>query len=110
MNKVEANLLSKDAQRCLTTPSIVSNDYVGANPDNNLYATLECYIVYISYDGSKPDWIENNTSSGGETQQENVIYISKNSLNDLFNDDTILGESIEAKYSKNVKKLDLQEI
>ena len=102
LNKVEANLLSKDAQRCLTTPSIVSDDYVTANPSNNLYATLECYLVYISYDGSKPDWTE------GETQPENAIYISKNSLNNLFDDDTILGKSIEAKYSKNVKNLNLQ--
>lgn len=102
LNVVEANLLSKDAQRCLTYPSIVSDDYknIVANPQNNLYATLECYLVYISYNGNKPDWVENNTST------ENVIYVSEDDLDNLFND--IFGESIEAKYSKNVKNLDLQ--
>lgn len=104
LNKVEADLLSKDAQRCLTTPSIVSDNYKknSANPINNLYATLECYIVYISYDGNKPDWVE------GEISTKNVIYVSKEDLNDLFNDDNIIGKSIKAKYSKNVKFLDLQ--
>ena len=104
LNKVEADLLSKDAERCLIYPSIVSDDYEknAANPVNNLYGTLECYIVYISYDGSKPDWVE------GETSTKNVIYVSKEDLNDLFNADNVIGKSIEAKYSKNLKKLDLQ--
>lgn len=104
LNKVEADLLSKDAERCLIKPSIVSDKYKDAakNPVNNLYATLECYIVYISYDSSKPDWIE------GETSTKNVIYVSKKDLNNLFNNDNVIGKSIEAKYSKNIKKLDLQ--
>ncbi len=93
VNKVEKSLFSADALRCLIpcVNETIRKDYESRNQE--IY-TLDGYLVYIGQ--NQPDW----------SYSQDPLYVTEKDLND-FIIDKIFSPSIECKYSKNIKKVNL---